>query len=269
LKLVPPPDAGADDTAPAGVEGATHAHASDAPFSLADTRHAGGFFDANGSAPFIAEVKPGEDRIGQPVSLSAATHASSSSTATHASPSSATTRASSSSTTMQAPSSSSTGTASSGTGAAAAAQGSSERVPQEDEDTISRIKRGLEERGKPLLAAAVEGARRVAVGGEEVSVEFAPEGKYLRDTLSKPENMRLLREVCCEVLSRPVGVHVTTRAPGETDDFPLTREDEARLEQRRMRETAEGHPFVQQLLKQFRGEITEVRRVGSTQARGE
>ena len=42
---------------------------------------------------------------------------------------------------------------------------------------------------------------------------------------------------------------------------PLSREDEQRLEKRRLREMAENSPIVQQMLKTFRGEIVDVRRV--------
>jgi hypothetical protein len=135
-----------------------------------------------------------------------------------------------------------------------------ETAPPAD-STAARIKRGLEDRGKPFLAVAFEGARRVVVEGDEVQVEFAPDGKHLRDMLSKPESMRLLREVCCDVLGRQVGVGFALRTPGESADLPLSREDEERLEQKRLREFAENHPFVQEVLKTFRGEIIEVRRV--------
>jgi DNA polymerase-3 subunit gamma/tau len=128
-------------------------------------------------------------------------------------------------------------------------------------DDASRFKRGLEGRGKPLLAVALDGARRVWVDGEEVRVEFAPEGKHLRDTLMKSENQKLLREVCCEVLNRAVGINIKLRAPGEADDdVQLTADDEARREQLALRERAEGNPVVQQMLKTFRAEIVEVRR---------
>src|SRR5437588_8192631 len=92
------------------------------------------------------------------------------------------------------------------------------RAGEEPCDDAGRIKRGLEERGKPLLAAAHEGGRRVVVDGDEGRVEFAPEGKHLRDTLKRPENMRLLRDVCCEVLGRNVGVGFAMRSPGNSDD---------------------------------------------------
>ncbi|HEX8335701.1 MAG TPA: DNA polymerase III subunit gamma/tau [Pyrinomonadaceae bacterium] len=129
-------------------------------------------------------------------------------------------------------------------------------------DDASRFKRGLEGRGKPLLAVALDGARRVWVEADEVRVEFAPEGRHLRETLTKPENQKLLREVCCEVLGRPVGIQIKLRAPGEADDEEgrLTADDEARREQQQLRARAEGHPVVQQMLKTFRAEIVEVRR---------
>ena len=41
----------------------------------------------------------------------------------------------------------------------------------------------------------------------------------------------------------------------------MSREDEDRLEKQRLRETAENNPLVQQMLKTFRGEIVDVRRV--------
>ncbi len=129
------------------------------------------------------------------------------------------------------------------------------------DDHASRFKRGLEGRGKPLLAVALDSARRVWVEDDEVRVEFAPDGKHLRDTLTKPENQKLLREVCCEVLDRQVGINIKLRdAGGPDDDEKLTADDEARREQRQLRERAESHPVVQQLLKTFRAEVVDVRR---------
>jgi hypothetical protein len=93
-----------------------------------------------------------------------------------------------------------------------------------------------------------------------VRVEFTPESKHLYDTLRKPENQRLLHEVCGEVLGRGVGIQIKLRAPGEEEDERLTVEDEARREQRQLRERAEAHPVVQTVLKTFRAEIVDVRR---------
>ena len=131
---------------------------------------------------------------------------------------------------------------------------------EEANDTASLIRRSLEARSKPLLAMAVEGARRVRVEGEEVCVEFEPESRHLREMLNKPDAMRLLREVCCEVLGRGVGFSTEMRAAGAAgNDEPLTPEDEERLLRRRLRERAEGHPALRHVLKTFRAEIIEVR----------
>jgi DNA polymerase-3 subunit gamma/tau len=136
---------------------------------------------------------------------------------------------------------------------------------QEADDDAAKIKRGLEDRGKPLLAVALEGARRVRLDADEVSVEFAPEAKHLYDTLKRAENQKLLREVCCEVLSRGVGVKVTLRTPGDAEEEALSAEDEARREQKRLRERAEAHPIVQKVLKTFRAEIVDVQRTDNAQ----
>ncbi|HYE15679.1 MAG TPA: DNA polymerase III subunit gamma/tau [Pyrinomonadaceae bacterium] len=208
LKLVPPSSGGA--------------RTSDVPFPVAGPE------GPPEPLSFFEEVRAGEDRVGQPVSLRPASAPS---------PAGAT--------------------------ASGPARGGA-REAQAD-DAASRIKRGLEERSKPLLAAAVDGARRVLTEGEEVYVEFAPDTKHLRDTLSRPENMRLLREACCQALGRQVGVRVEVRVPGESDDVPLTRQDEERLEQQRLREFAENHPLVQKVLKTFRAEIIEVKRIDGGQ----
>jgi len=128
----------------------------------------------------------------------------------------------------------------------------------EPTDTAGRIKRGLEERRKPLLATLIDEAR-IVVEGDEVRVEFTPDKKHMCDTLAKPDSQRLLREVCCEVFARPVGVRVTLGSVSEGDD-DFAREDEDRREQRRLRELAAENPLVKMVLKQFRGEIVEVRR---------
>jgi DNA polymerase III subunit gamma/tau len=138
---------------------------------------------------------------------------------------------------------------------------------EEPGGTAGLIRRKLEARNKPLLAMAVEGARRLRVEDEEVRVEFAPESKHLREMLNKPEALRLLREVCCEVVGRGVGVRTEVRAAGTGDEEPLTPEDEERLERRRLRERAENHPALRHVLKAFRAEIIEVRRADDSPPR--
>jgi DNA polymerase-3 subunit gamma/tau len=193
--------------------------AAEAPFPLADGEGAG-FFDP---------PRAGEDRVVRPVSPVAP-----------ASPDDNTARA-------DAPSE-------------AAPSQREDAGAYEDADSVAnRIGRALEGRGKPLLAAALEGARRVVLDGDEVRVEFAPEAKHLYETLKKSDSQKLLREVCCEVFGRAVGVAVTDKAAADGVAGPAP-EDEAGRERRLMRECAEGHPAVKHLLKTFRGaEIVEVR----------
>ncbi|HEX8130618.1 MAG TPA: DNA polymerase III subunit gamma/tau [Pyrinomonadaceae bacterium] len=133
---------------------------------------------------------------------------------------------------------------------------------------IERIKTGLEDRRKPFLAIALEGARKVAVEGEELYVEFAPEAKHLRDNLAKPESIKLLREVCEGVCGREMGVRIVVKDKNESrDDEPPQPSHDAEAqaeERRRLRQLAENHPSVQQVLRAFQAEIVDVRRVDST-----
>ena len=130
---------------------------------------------------------------------------------------------------------------------------------------IESVKQSLDTRSKPFLAIALDGARRARFDPEELYIEFAPEQRHLRDALAKPENVRILREVCRELAGRDMGVHIVVKAAGEDDDVPVTKQDEAQVERQRLRELAEQHPAVQQLLKTFRGEIVDVRRVDAPQ----
>ena len=127
---------------------------------------------------------------------------------------------------------------------------------------IERIKSALESRRKMFLVTALEGARSAAITNGEFYVEFAPEARHLRDSLAKSDSVKVLREICREITGTELGVRIMIKdhaAPAA--DAPLSREDEERLEQNRLREDAEKHPVVQQMLRTFRGEIVDVRRV--------
>jgi len=141
-----------------------------------------------------------------------------------------------------------------------------QRAPAVPDSLCEQLKRALEDRSKPLLAIALDDARRVEVDGEELSVEYAPDKKHLRESLAKPESLKLLREVCRDLLGRDVGVRVVINdahaasAAGSGNE-PATKDDEERLERQRLREIAEKHPAVQKLLRTFRAEIIDVRRI--------
>jgi response regulator RpfG family c-di-GMP phosphodiesterase len=127
---------------------------------------------------------------------------------------------------------------------------------------IEALKAGLEKRKRMFLVVALEGARKVGFEGDELAVEFAPEAKHLRDNLAKPDNVKILREVCREVTGHDMGVRISITEQGANDDAAtVSKEDNARREKRELREMAERNPAVQELLQTFHGEIVDVRRV--------
>ena len=126
--------------------------------------------------------------------------------------------------------------------------------------TIDRVKAVLESQRKMLIVAALDAAQTTVLEDGELRVEFSPELRLQRDTLSKADNVKFLRDACREVTGNEIGVLISVKDP-EAEGQPLSRQDEARLEKQRLREMAENSPIVQQMLKTFRGEIVDVRRV--------
>jgi DNA polymerase-3 subunit gamma/tau len=127
---------------------------------------------------------------------------------------------------------------------------------------IEQIKAVLGSRRKMLLVAALDGARNTILEGNELCLEFAPDTRSFRDTLS--DNVKILREVCKEVTGRDLGVRFVINDPeshAASSDAPPSKEDVERREKKSMREQAEKDPTVQQMLKTFRGEIVDVKRV--------
>jgi DNA polymerase-3 subunit gamma/tau len=139
-----------------------------------------------------------------------------------------------------------------------------EAIPAADLSEIEQIKSALEKRRKMFLVTAIEGARQASLKGNELCLEFAPDAKHLRDTLSKSENVKILREVCKEITNRDLGVRFVI-SDGQAGDVPVSKEETERreklLDKQRLRETAEKDPVVQQMLRTFRGEIVDVQRV--------
>ena len=137
-------------------------------------------------------------------------------------------------------------------------------APQSSDQTIAsagplaeQIKTELERRKKKLLAAAISAAGRVDLEGDELTIEFSPDAKHSRDTMAKPDNVKILREACAEVCSRPVGIRFVMR-DGQTD-VPLAPEEDQRRSRQQARQAAAQNPTVQQVLKTFGGEIVDVK----------
>lgn len=131
---------------------------------------------------------------------------------------------------------------------------------------LERIKSALEARRKMFLVTALDGARLSDISSDEFYVEFAPEARHLRDTLAKSDNVKILREICQEITGKELGVRIMIKdQAAEAADAPLTRDEEERVEQNRLRQDAEKNPVVQQMLRTFRGEIVDVRRLDKPQ----
>ncbi|MDQ3652093.1 MAG: DNA polymerase III subunit gamma/tau [Acidobacteriota bacterium] len=128
-------------------------------------------------------------------------------------------------------------------------------------DEIERIKSALDDRRRPLLGAALDSARTARIDGDDLYVVYTPDHKHLRDSLLKPDNAKILREVCREAVGRDLGLRVVVKTAGESDDVPFTKEDNSRREKAELRALVEKHPMVQEMLRTFRAEIIDVGRV--------
>jgi len=122
---------------------------------------------------------------------------------------------------------------------------------------IDRVKAVLERQRKMLLVAALDAAQATVIEEGELRVEFAPEVRHHRDSLSRPENIKLLREACREVTGNEIGIRIMVKDP-RAEGEPLSREEQERLDKQKLRERAENSPISQQMLKTFRGEIIDV-----------
>jgi hypothetical protein len=129
-----------------------------------------------------------------------------------------------------------------------------------DNSEIGRLKTSLEKMRKMFLVTALEGAHRVSFEGNELCIEFAPDTRHLRDTLAKSDNVKILREVCKEITGRDLGVRFVI-TDGSAGDVAVSKEETERREKQHLRETAEKDPVVQQMLRTFRGEVVDVKRV--------
>src|SRR5262249_28028252 len=127
-------------------------------------------------------------------------------------------------------------------------------------DEVSRIKSALEARRKMFLVTVLDAARAISLQQNELCIEFLPEARHFRDTLARADNVKILREVCQEMTGGEIGVRISIQDQ-EADSAPVSKEEEERREKQLLKESAEKNPLVQQMLRTFRGEIVDVRRV--------
>jgi len=129
-----------------------------------------------------------------------------------------------------------------------------------DASPIERIKAVIERQKKMLLVTVLDSAQSLLLDDGELYVEFSPESRHSRDTLARPENIKILREACQEITGQETGVRIAVKDPAAQNQ-PLTREDEERQAKQDLRAAAESNPIVQEMVKKFRGEIVDVRRI--------
>ncbi len=123
---------------------------------------------------------------------------------------------------------------------------------------IDQIKSALEKKKRRLLIAAIDGAVRAELEGDELSLEFTPEARHYRDSLAKAENVKALREACAEVCGREIGIRFSIK-DGTENSLPTSPEEESRRSKQEARQAAAQNPTVQQVLRAFGGEIVDIK----------
>lgn len=121
---------------------------------------------------------------------------------------------------------------------------------------VDRIKSALAEKKRRLLIAALDGASRAELEGDELLI-FTSDAKHLRETFAKPDNAKALREACDDVCGREVRFSIKDDAGNGHE--PLSPEEEERRTKKHTREAAARNPIVQQVLQTFGGEIVDIK----------
>jgi hypothetical protein len=126
-----------------------------------------------------------------------------------------------------------------------------------DDSFCGQVKAKLEQKRRKLMIAALESASHAELAGDEFIVEFLPEAKHYRDTLSRSDNSKALREACADVCGREIGIRFVIKA----DDEAAAAESGAADPQRRQKakHAAAADPAVQQVQRTFGAEIIDVK----------
>jgi DNA polymerase-3 subunit gamma/tau len=127
-----------------------------------------------------------------------------------------------------------------------------------DDSFCNQVKAKLEQKRRRLMIAALEGASRAELAGDEFVVEFSPEAKHYRDTLSRSDNSKALREACADVCGREIGIRFLIRADDQAAGAePLAADDPQRKQ--KAKHAAAADPAVQQVQRTFGAEIIDVK----------
>ena len=126
-----------------------------------------------------------------------------------------------------------------------------------DESFCNQVKAKLEQKRRRLMIAALEGAVRAELADDEFVVEFLPEAKHYRDTLSRSDNSKALREACADVCGREIGIRFVIRADDEAGAEPVAADDPQ--QRQKAKHAAAADPAVQQVQRTFGAEIVDVK----------
>jgi DNA polymerase-3 subunit gamma/tau len=130
--------------------------------------------------------------------------------------------------------------------------------PAADGSFCSQVKAKLEQKRRKLMIAALESASRAELESDEFVVEFLPEAKHYRDTLSRSDNAKALREACAEVCGREIAIRFVIKADGEAAGPEPAASNDPQQRQK-AKHAAAADPAVQQVQRTFGAEIVDVK----------
>jgi hypothetical protein len=129
-------------------------------------------------------------------------------------------------------------------------------APKAADSFIGQVKSKLEQKRRRLLIAAIEGALRADLEGDELVVEFSLEAKHYRDTLARTDNSKALREACMEICGREIRLRFLIKDSGEADAPPAEEDPQAK---QKARSAVAQDPTVQQVQRAFGAQIVDVK----------
>ncbi|HEY5839760.1 MAG TPA: hypothetical protein VIT19_12045, partial [Pyrinomonadaceae bacterium] len=122
------------------------------------------------------------------------------------------------------------------------------------------VKAKLKQKRRPLLVAALDGAVRAELEGDEFLVEFTQENKHYRNTLARADNAKALREACADSAGREVGIRYIIKSEDDAATSTNVTPD-AREAKQKARHAAAADPTVQQVQRTFGAEIIDVKQL--------
>jgi hypothetical protein len=127
-----------------------------------------------------------------------------------------------------------------------------------DDSFCHQVKAKLEQKRRRLMIAALEGASRAELEGDEFVVEFLPAAKHYRDTLSRSDNSKALREACADVSGREIAIRFVIKADDAATALEPAAAEDPQLRQK-AKHAAAADPTVQQVQRTFGAEIVDVK----------